>query len=143
MLKLEIDQPIQAKLLKQHPEQRSGKFGTEQVYTLEVDGEVTEFRATENVHGAIQSKILEGQVFELVKRRHSDNPTHTVIWVNVLEPGDEYFEQPTPFGESDSILKEIRNDIKYIKGWVERQGNPKPRQGNPSKPFDDDDDIPF
>ena len=126
MLKLQVDQPVQAKLLKQLPEQRDGKYGIENIYTLEINGETVNYSATDNVHNAIQEKVREGMTFELVKRTHKDNPSRTVRWVNVEEPSDEYYEQKTDNASSEMLpmiermirdVDALSKDLKYIQGY--------------------------
>ena len=154
MLKLEIDQPIKVKLLKQHPRPDTGKFPGN-IYTLEVNGVVDDFRATDLVHQAIQEKVREGMTFELVKRQHNNIPDRTVIWVNVEEPSDEYYEKNGKSDNAPSVmlpmiermlrdLDAMSKDLKYIQGYftVEKPVEKPVDKSNDKLPFDDD-DIPF
>ncbi len=146
MLKLEIDQPVTAKLLKQQPRPDTGKYPGN-IYTLEVDGAVVDFRATDNVHRAIQDKVQEGMAFDLVKRQHRDIPGRTIIWVNVpeeTEAPDKYYESPKNGSASSEMLPMIERmlkdvnalskDLKHIQGYFKLQ--------KPEVPINDD-GIPF
>ena len=148
MLKLEIDQPVTVKLINQHPRPAPGTYPGH-IYTLELNGQVVDYKATELVHNAIQEKVQEGVTFELVKRTHKDNPSRTVIWVNVEEPSDEYYEQS---GKTDNASSEmlpmiermlrdvdaLSKDLKYIQGYFTVE---KPAEVQEHLP--DDPGIPF